>query len=91
MVDSCRKLFKLYLLIGGETLTKKEARGCITRTVTRYTVTNVATGECVDFEKLPTPMKMARMYPEGYAVETVNKLYALPIETFMQYAQEVTE
>lgn len=72
-------------------MTKKEARGCVTRTVTRYTVTNSASGESADFEKLPAPGKLAKMYPEGCTVKAVSKLYALPATTFMQYADEVTD
>lgn len=80
LVAKCRKLFKLYLLIGGRTMTKKDARGCITRTVFKYTVT--ATGEV--YVKLPTPAQLARKYPNGYSVTTENELYALPLERFLE-------
>ena len=76
-------------------MTKKEARGCITRTVFRYTVT--PTGEIVGevvgevYDKLPTPTQLARMYPNGYIVTREKKLYAVPLARFMEIAEEVTE
>ena len=72
-------------------MTKKEARGCITRTVFRYTVT--PTGETVGevYDKLPTPTQLARMYPNGYIVTQEKKLYAVPLTRFMEIAEEVTE
>ena len=54
-------------------------------------MTNSASGESADFEKLPAPGKLAKMYPEGCTVKAVSKLYALPATTFMQYADEVTD
>ena len=72
-------------------MTKKEARGCITRTVFKYTVTPV--GETVGevYDKLLTPTQLARKYPNGYSVTTEKKLYALPLEKFLELAEEVTE
>lgn len=72
-------------------MTKKEARGCITRTVFKYTVT--PTGETVGevYDKLPTPAQLARKYPNGYSVTTENKLYAMPLARFLEIAEEVTE
>ena len=72
-------------------MTKKEARGCITRTVFKYIVT--PTGETVGevYDKLPTPTQLARKYPNGYSVTTESKLYALPLEKFLEIAEEVTE
>ena len=72
-------------------MTKKEARGCITRTVFKYTVT--PTGETVGevYDKLPTPAQLARKYPAGYSVTTEKKLYAVPLARFMEIAEEVTE
>lgn len=72
-------------------MTKKEARGCVTRTVIKYTVTPA--GETVGevYNKLPTPTQLARECPNGYSVQTESKLYALPIEKFLDLAEEVTE
>lgn len=72
-------------------MTKKEARGCITRTVFKYTVT--PTGETVGevYDKLPTTAQLARKYPNGYGVTTERKLYAVPLARFLEIAEEVTE
>lgn len=91
MVAKCRKLFKLYLLIGGAIMTKKEARGCITRTVFKYTVTPA--GETVGevYDKLPTAAQLARECPNGYSVTTEKKQYAVPLAKFLDIAEEVSE
>lgn len=72
-------------------MTKKEARGCITRTVFKYTVT--PTGETVGevYDKLPTAVQFAKKYPNGYTVTTESKLYATPLAKFLEIAEEVTE
>ena len=72
-------------------MTKKDARGCITRTVFKYTV--VPEGETVGevYDKLPTATQLARKYPNGYSVKTEKKLYAVPLARFMEIAEEVAE
>lgn len=72
-------------------MTKKEARGCITRTVFSHTVT--PTGETVGevYVKLPGATQLAREYPNGYSVTTEKKLYAVPLEKFLDIAEEVSE
>lgn len=72
-------------------MTKKEARGCIKRTVFKYTVT--PTGETVGevYDKLPTPAQLARKYPNGYCATRESKLYAVPLARFFEIAEEVTE
>lgn len=72
-------------------MTKKEARGCITRTVFKYTVT--PKGETVGevYDKLPTTTKLSRKYPNGYSVTREEKLYAVPLARFVEIAEEVKE
>lgn len=72
-------------------MTKKEARGCITRTVFKYTVT--PEGESVGevYDKLPTPTQLARKCPNGYRITIEKKLYAVTLARFMEIAEEVTE
>lgn len=72
-------------------MTKKEARGCVTRTVFKYKVTPA--GETVEevYDKLPTPTQLARKYPNGYSVTRECKLYAAPLARFVEIAEEVAE
>lgn len=70
-------------------MTKKEARGCITRTVCKYVVSEPGDAMGEAYEKLPTPGQLAKEYPNGYNVTTEKKLYALPLAKFLDLAEEV--
>lgn len=72
-------------------MTKKETRGCVTRTVSKYIVTSAGGTIEEVYDKLPTPTRLARKYPNGYSVFIENKLYSIPIARFMEIAEEVTE
>lgn len=70
-------------------MTEKEAKYCVRRKVLTYIVTYKASGASFRFTELPTAKKLAKMFPEGYSVEIEEKVYALPIKTFIQYAEVV--
>lgn len=72
-------------------MTKRELIGCVTRRVFKYTI--FPAGETVGevYYKRPTLPELAKKYPNGYSVMTENKLYALPMEKFLEIAEEVEE
>lgn len=72
-------------------MTKRELIGCVSRRVFKYTIFPVGKTEGDVYYKRPTHTELAKKYPNGYSVMTENKLYAVPLEKFLEIAEEVEE
>lgn len=72
-------------------MTKRELLGCVTRRVFKHTIFPAGETAGDVYYKRPSLTELAKKYPNGYSVMTENKLYAVPLEKFLEIAEEVSE